>query len=134
MAVIPDGHQDLLRRPLFGHLATIRPDGTVQSNPVWYVWDGELVKFSFSTKSQKHRNIAAAPHVSLSIQDPDDGYRYLEVRGEVVDITDDLFDGEFFMHLNARYDGPFDKSLYPEHGGIYSMRPTKISHQGVSRA
>jgi hypothetical protein len=40
MTLIPASHQDLLTRPLFAHLATIRPDGTPQANPMWFAWDG----------------------------------------------------------------------------------------------
>lgn len=127
---IPESHLDLLTRPLFGHLATIRPDGTAQSNPVWYVWDGHVVKFSFSTRQQKHRNVTAHRHVALSIHDPDSPYRYLEIRGEIENIAADPHDGEFFMSLNDRYDGPFAASLYPADGAIYSLRPTATSHQG----
>jgi PPOX class probable F420-dependent enzyme len=129
MTTIPESHKDLLERALFGHLATIRPDGTAQSNPVWYVWDGEVVKFSFSTKQQKHRNVVANPSVALSIQDPDDPYRYLEVRGVIDSIDDDPNGGEFFMELNERYNGPFTESLYPADGGIYTMRITGSSKQ-----
>lgn len=108
----------------------MRPDGSVQSNPVWYVWDGEVIKFSFSTKQQKHRNVTTNPVAALSIHDPDDPYRYLEVRGSVDHVIPDPNGGEFFMQLNERYDGPFAESLYPSAGGIYSMRPTATSTQG----
>jgi PPOX class probable F420-dependent enzyme len=114
---------------LFGHLATIRPDGTVQSNPVWYVWDEAVVSFSFSTKQQKHRNVAANPQVALSIHDPDQPYRYLEVRGVIDRIEPDPNGGEFFMRLNERYRGPFRESLYPADGAIYALRPLKVSVQ-----
>ncbi|MBH0777330.1 PPOX class F420-dependent oxidoreductase [Nocardia bovistercoris] len=130
MTVIPESHTDLLTRPLFGHLATIRPDGTAQSNPVWYIWDGEVVQFTFSTKQQKHRNVLTNPHVALSIQDPEDPYRYLEVRGIVETVDPDPNGGEFFMKLNTHYNGPFTESLYPTEGGIYTMRPTSTSKQG----
>lgn len=130
MTDIPRSHRDLLTRPLFGHLATIRPDGSAQANPVWYVWDEEVVKFTFSTRQQKHRNVLANPHVALSIQDPDDPYRYLEVRGVIESVEPDPNGGEFFMELNSRYSGPFTESLYPTDGGVYTMRPTGTSRQG----
>lgn len=130
MTAIPPSHQDLLERPLFGHLATIRPDGTAQSNPVWYVWDGETLKFSFSTKQQKHRNVESNPSVALSIHDPDEPYRYLEVRGVIDTVEPDPDGGTFFMRLNSRYNGPFTESIYPAYGAIYTMRPTATSKQG----
>jgi len=130
MTTIPPSHRDLLERPLFGHLATIRPDGTAQSNPVWYLWDGTTLRFSFSTKQQKHRNVEANPSVALSIHDPDEPYRYLEIRGVIETVEPDPDGGTFFMELNARYNGPFGKSLYPADGAVYTMRPTATSKQG----
>jgi len=43
MVVVPAGYDDLLERPLYGHLATTRPDGSVQVSPMWFDWDGELL-------------------------------------------------------------------------------------------
>ena len=130
MTVIPESHKDLLERPLIAHLATLRPDGSLQSNPVWYGWDGSVLKFSISTMHQKHRNVVANPVVALSIVDPDNALRYLEVRGVIDSVEPDTGGGEFFMYLNARYEGPFTESLYPTAGGIYTMRPTATSQQG----
>jgi nitroimidazol reductase NimA-like FMN-containing flavoprotein (pyridoxamine 5'-phosphate oxidase superfamily) len=41
MATIPEGYESLLERPLYGHLATVRPDGSPQVNAMWFAWDGE---------------------------------------------------------------------------------------------
>jgi len=87
MVAIPDGYEDLLTRPLYGHLATARPDGTVQVNPMWFEWDGERLRFTHTTKRQKYRNITNNPHVAMSVVDPDVPYKYLEIRGEVEEIV-----------------------------------------------
>ena len=70
MVAIPEGYESLLERPLYGHLATVRPDGNPQVNPMWFAWDGELLRFTHTTKRQKYRNIAANPNVAMSIIDP----------------------------------------------------------------
>ena len=80
MVDIPEGYETLLERPLYGHLATTRPDGSPQVNPMWFDWDGELLRFTHTTKRQKYRNVTANPNVAMSISDPDNPYRYLEVR------------------------------------------------------
>lgn len=49
--VLPESHLDLLTRPLFGHLATTRPDGTPQVNPMWFSWDGAF----FLTLADRYR-------------------------------------------------------------------------------
>ncbi|ORA31433.1 PPOX class F420-dependent oxidoreductase [Mycobacterium aquaticum] len=104
MVAVPDGFEDLLDRPLFGHLATIRPDGTPQVNPMWFDWDGSRLRFTHTTKRQKYRNVTAHPEVAMSIHDPDNPYRYLEVRGVVEEIVPDPT-AEFFLKLNDRYSG-----------------------------
>ncbi|HEX4222662.1 MAG TPA: PPOX class F420-dependent oxidoreductase [Pseudonocardiaceae bacterium] len=102
MTVIPESHRDLLDRPLIAHLGTTRPDNTPQVNPMWFGWDGELIRFTNTTTRQKFRNVETNPHVSISIVDPDQPYRYLEVRGKVVRIEPDT-EGRFFLELAARY-------------------------------
>jgi PPOX class probable F420-dependent enzyme len=102
LAGVPAELLDLLERPLFAHLATVRPDGSPQVNPMWFSWDGSIIRFTHTDERQKFRNIAANPHVAISIQDPDDPYRYLEVRGVVEKITPDP-EGAFYRELAVRY-------------------------------
>jgi PPOX class probable F420-dependent enzyme len=101
-SLIPADLRDLLERPLFGHLATVRPDGTVQVNPMWFDFDGEFLQFTHTSARQKYRNLMANPSASLSIADPDEPYRYLEVRG-VLDHVDPDPTGAFYRHLSRRY-------------------------------
>jgi PPOX class probable F420-dependent enzyme len=102
MTVVPESHLDLLERPLYGHLGTRRPDGAIQVNPMWFLWDGEHLRFTHTRTRQKYRNIEFDPHVSLSVNDPDTPYRYIEVRGTVVTIEDDP-QGDFYLTLARRY-------------------------------
>jgi len=107
MTVIPSSHLDMLTRPLYGHLATQRADGWPQVNPMWFQWDGTFLRFSGATSRYKHTNIMANPRVSVSINDPDQPYRYLEVRGTVIDVLPDTT-GAFFIELATRYQLPVD--------------------------
>ncbi|MYV29115.1 PPOX class F420-dependent oxidoreductase [Rhodococcus qingshengii] len=129
MSIIPDTHADLLSRPLFAHLATIRPDGTPQANPMWFNWDGTYIRFTNTTTRRKSRNVALEPRVALSINDPDQPYRYLEVRGRVVAIDPDP-DAELFMALAERYQlamsGPPGDA--PDRV-IFVVEPTAVSYQ-----
>jgi PPOX class probable F420-dependent enzyme len=99
----PASHQDLLDRPLFAHLATVRPDGAPQSGLMWFAWDGERARFSHTRTRQKLRNLAHEPRVSFHLVDPDNPYRTLEVRGCVESIEPDP-DATFYRSLQARYD------------------------------
>ena len=129
MVAIPDGYESLLQRPLYGHLATLRPDGTVQVNPMWFDWDGELLRFTHTTKRQKYRNVTAHPEVAMSVSDPDNPYSYLEVRGVVESITPDPT-AQFYLHLNDRYSGPLTET--PADAAdrvVIAVRPTGFSKQ-----
>jgi PPOX class probable F420-dependent enzyme len=99
----PTSHQDLLERPLFAHLASVRPDGAPQSGLMWFAWDGERARFSHTRTRQKVRNLAHEPRVSFHLVDPDNPYRTLEVRGRVESIDADV-DATFYRSLQARYD------------------------------
>ena len=99
----PASHQDLLDRPLFAHLATVRPDGAPQSGLMWFAWDGERARFSHTRTRQKIRNLAHEPRVSFHLVDPANAYRTLEVRGRVESIEADP-DAAFYRSLQQRYD------------------------------
>ena len=86
---IPDSHKDILDKVIFGHLATLNPDGSPQSTPIWFEYDGEHILINSSKGRWKDRNMRRDARVALSIIDPDNAYRYLEVRGRVVDITEE---------------------------------------------
>ena len=103
--VIPESLADLLQRPLYAHLATVRPDGTPQVNPTWFRFDGEYVWLTATTPRQKHRNWQRQPAVALSVIDPDEPGRYLEVRGRVERILPDP-SGSEFVRLAERYGMP----------------------------
>jgi PPOX class probable F420-dependent enzyme len=101
-STLPESHRDLLERPVFAHLATVRPDGAPQSSVMWFVWDGELIRMTHTRRRQKFRNLEDEPRVALSMHDPDDPYRFLEVRGEVAEIVPDP-EARFYHELAGRY-------------------------------
>jgi PPOX class probable F420-dependent enzyme len=104
-SVIPADYGYLLERPLYGHLGTIRPDDTVQVNPMWFEFDGEHLRFTHTTKRAKFRNLEHNPAMSLSIIDPDNQFRYLELRGKLVAVEPDPT-GAFYVRLGRRYGNP----------------------------
>jgi PPOX class probable F420-dependent enzyme len=99
---LPESHRDLLERPLFAHLATLRPDGSPQSSVMWFAWDGRKARFSHTSNRQKYRNLLRDGRVSFHIQDPDRPYRTLEVRGNVESMEPDP-DAAFYRSLQERY-------------------------------
>jgi PPOX class probable F420-dependent enzyme len=99
---IPDDLRDLLDRPLYGALGTVRPDNTVQVNPMWFDFDGEHVRFTHTTYRAKYRNLQQNPSMSLLVTDPDDQERYVELRGALAKVEPDPT-GAFYVHLGRRY-------------------------------
>jgi PPOX class probable F420-dependent enzyme len=102
--VIPESHKDLFESTALAHVATIGPDGAPQVNPVWFGWDGTLLTFSQTTNRQKFRNLHKDNRIALSIVDPLNPYRYLEIRGRVVDFVPDP-DKAFIDSMAKKYLG-----------------------------
>ena len=101
--VVPASHTDLLEKPIFAALATVRPDNTVQVNPMWFVHKDGTLRFTHTTKRAKWRNLQKNPSMAVSLVDPEQGTRYLEVRGKLIDVLPDT-EGEFYVSLAKRYD------------------------------
>ncbi len=85
---IPDKYRDLFSKKAFASLGTLMPDGRPQVTPVWVDVEGDLIVINSAKGRQKDRNLRRDPRVSLAIIDPDNPYRYLELRGRVVEITE----------------------------------------------
>lgn len=103
--MIPDAYRDLIDEPNYGALGTVRPDGTVQVNPMWFDYDGEHLLFTHTVTRQKYRNLQHNPSMSFMVYDPAQPYRYIEVRGRLVDEVADP-EGAFYVHLGQRYGNP----------------------------
>ena len=101
-AVIPTSYMDLFEKKAYGSLATIMPDGTPQVTPVWvdYV-DGYLLVNSARGR-QKVRNASRNPNVALAIMDPDNAYRYLSIRGRVIEV-DEAGAAEHIDKMSLKY-------------------------------
>ena len=130
-ATIPQQYLDLFHKKAFANLATILSDGRPQVTPVWCDFDGTFVKINSAKGRVKDRNIRRDPRVTLSIQDPDNPYRYLEVRGRVVEVTEEGADTHIDS-LAKKYLG-VDKYPYRREGEvrvIYKIQPDHASAMG----
>jgi len=128
---IPEKYLDLFKKPAFGNLATLMPDGSPQVTPVWVDYDGKYMRFNSALGRVKDKNIRRDPRVALSIFDPENPYRHLEIRGRVVEITQDGAD-EHINSLSKKYLG---KDVYPyrqpgEVRVMYKIEPQKVSTMG----
>jgi PPOX class probable F420-dependent enzyme len=80
---------DLLLNPVNGVLTTVMPDGQPQMSIVWADYDGQHVLINTTLERQKGKNMRANPLVNVLLIDPNNGARYLEIRGEVAGYTED---------------------------------------------
>lgn len=101
---IPPEYTDLLEKRAYAYLATLMPDGSPQITPVWVDFDGEYLRVNSAVGRQKDRNIRRDSRVALVIQDPDSPYRYLQIRGRVVMITEEEAN-EHIDSLARKYTG-----------------------------
>ena len=104
-------HIDLVTGRSLAHVATIGPDGEPQSTPIWIDGDADVIRFSQTTARQKYEKLQREPRVALSMIDLEDPYRYLEVRGRVVEVREDA-DNAFIDSLAHKYLG---QETYPYH-------------------
>ena len=106
---IPAERLHLLTAPNFGTLGTIRPDTTVQVNPMWVDLDVETntLRFTHTTYRGKYRNLQLNPSMSFAIIDPETPHKYLEVRGRLIETIPDP-EGAYYVHLQNRYGNPSD--------------------------
>lgn len=90
MKSIPESHSDLLldETRAFAYLATLMPDGSPQLTPLWFNVDGEHLLINSAKGRAKDRNIRADPRIAVVIADPKDPYRFVQVRGRVVEVTE----------------------------------------------
>lgn len=90
MTTIPDQYLDLMRqKKAFAHLATVMPDGSPQVTPVWFDYQDGAVRVNTAKGRVKARNMPESARVALSILDPDNPYRYVQVRGRVKRVTEE---------------------------------------------
>ena len=129
--MIPDQYMDLFRKKAFASLATVNPDGTPQVTPVWCDFDGEHLLVNSAKGRRKDANMRERPHVALAIMDPDNPYRYLEVRGSVEEITESGA-REHIDKMARKYTGA-DKYGWSKPGEVrvlYKIKPEHVSSMG----
>lgn len=89
MSSIPESHVDLLQRPILAMLATVQPDGQPQVTPVWADVEDGRIRVNTAAGRQKWKNMLERPLATVTVLDPDNGQRFIEVRGRVAGHTDE---------------------------------------------
>ena len=127
----PDSHKDLLQKKAFANLATVNPDGSPQVTPVWFDVDGEDLRINTARGRVKDRNLRRNAAVALAVMDPDNPYRYVQVRGRVNEVTESGADAHIDS-LARKYMG-VDTYPYRRPGEvrvIFKIRPERVQTMG----
>jgi PPOX class probable F420-dependent enzyme len=132
LPTLPPSHADLLERPLFAAWATLDNDGAPLVNPMWFLWDAsqQLIKFTHTTKRFNYAYITRDPRVALLIWDPDDPYRYIQIRGVVESVEPDPT-GSLHEALQKRYRGSVGEVSDRALRVVISVRPTAYRVRNV---
>jgi len=129
MAANLDNYLDLLQqKKAFAGLATIMPDGTPQVTPVWFDYHGGRVRVNTAKGRVKARNLQPGAAVALAIMDPDNPYRYVQIRGRVANATETGADA----HIDSLAKKYLGKDQYPfrqpgEVRIMYEIEPVSVS-------
>ena len=126
--VIPESHLDLMttEKRAIAELAVVLRNGTPQVSPVWFDYADGLIVINTARGRVKDKALHRHPMVALLIRDPDDPYRYLLIRGPVVDETEEGgYDS--IQDLNLKYHGVRQYKLGPGMVRvIYKIKPERV--------
>jgi PPOX class probable F420-dependent enzyme len=132
MPEIPSDFLDLLQqKKAFAQLATAMPDGSPQVTPVWFDFVGGHVRVNTARGRVKARNMKEGSPVALAISDPDNPYRYIQIRGRVTRVTEEGA-GAHIDSLARKYIGQ-DKYPWSRPGEvrvIYEIEPAAVQAMG----
>jgi PPOX class probable F420-dependent enzyme len=125
---IPSQFLDLFKKKAIADLATVMPDGTPQVTPVWVDFDGEHVIVNSARGRRKDKNMKVGAPVAVSIMDPDNPYRHLQIRGRVTEVTENGADA----HIDRMAKKYLGQDKYPfrqpsEVRVIYKIAPSSTS-------
>lgn len=123
---IPEQYKDLLEKKAFAHLGTTLANGNPQVTPVWFDHDGTNIRVNSAKGRLKDKNMRSRPQVALAISDPENPYRYMEIRGKVAQITEEGADAHIDS-LAKRYLGQ-DKYPFRQPGEVRVIYTIVIEH------
>jgi PPOX class probable F420-dependent enzyme len=132
MKSIPENFLDLFadETQAFLFLATTMADGSPQVTPIWFNTDGEYLMINSAKGRTKDRNMRTHPKVAVAIMDPNNSYRYIQLRGEVVEITEE----GAREHINALAKKYMGKDVFPgppeETRVTYKIQVNKVNSVG----
>ena len=96
---------ELARGQNFAALTTLLPGGHPQTQVMWVDADDQHLLINTEVHRQKFRNVERDPRVTVTIWDKEDPYRFVEVRGEVVEKVKGSEARKHIDELSQKYRG-----------------------------
>jgi PPOX class probable F420-dependent enzyme len=124
-----DDWKDLLGdKKAFAHIATLMPDGSPQVTPVWFDYDRGTIRVNSAKGRVKVTNMQKGAPVAIAIMDPENPYRYVQIRGKVKRVTEEGAD----RHIDSLAKKYLGKDKYPfakpgEVRVLFEIEPTSVS-------
>ena len=132
MAIIPDGYLDLLNKKItFANVATVMKDGSPQVTPVWFDYTGGKIRINTARGRVKARTLKEGTRVAMAMMDPDNPYRYIQIRGRVISVSENGANAHIDS-LAKKYLGK-DKYPFSQPGEVrvmYEIEPTSAQAMG----
>ncbi len=130
-ATIPESHAAIFKGKSLAHIATVMTDGSPQVTPVWVDLEDGQVVFNTAEGRTKARNLGLNSKVALSVTDEANPYRYIQVRGTVVERTTEGADA----HIDRMAKKYLGVDSYPgrnpaEQRVIFRIRPDRVQVMG----
>jgi PPOX class probable F420-dependent enzyme len=132
MVAVPEAYLDLVTtKKALAHLATIMPDGSPQVTPIWFDYTGGMIRVNSAKGRVKSRNMTPGAAVALSVCDPDNGYRYVQIRGKVTSVTEQGGDA----HIDSLAKKYLGVDAYPYRSPtevrlIFTIAPSSVQTMG----
>ncbi len=129
MAAALEDWKDLLGdKKAFAHIATLMPDGSPQVTPVWFDYDRGTIRVNSAKGRVKVGNMKKGAPVAIAIMDPENPYRYVQIRGKVKHVTEEGAD----RHIDSLAKKYLGKDKYPfakpgEVRVLFEIEPTSVS-------
>ncbi|HTW68751.1 MAG TPA: PPOX class F420-dependent oxidoreductase [Acetobacteraceae bacterium] len=132
MAEIPAAYMDLMQqKKAFANIATVMRDGSPQVTPVWFDYTDGRIRVNTAKGRVKSRTLKEGAPVALAIMDPDNPYRYMQIRGTVARATEEGASAHIDS-LAKKYLGK-DKYPFSQPGEVrimYEIEPAAVQTMG----
>lgn len=125
---IPEKLSDILswKKKAFAHLAVVLQDGTPHVTPVWFDYDGTYIIINSALGRVKDKVMRRHPQVALAVSDPEDPYRYVQIQGSIVEITEEGA-RNMIDHLSQKYTEEPYQWYEGETRVTYKVIPERVS-------